>query len=259
MKKITDIEYISRDLGFFHQERHKLDLYIPEKEKIATLIFIHGGSWSGGSKDLYQHLGEFLANFGLAVAVIGYRLAPDYLIPDIASDCSSAIKWVANNRKKYNLPEPFFIMGHSAGGHLSALCSLSPHYSQDYRELIKGVILIDAFGLNINDFLTGPKEEWNLLLPLVFTSQQKIWKESTPGEYLVNNHIPFFIAVTNATYPFIMLDNKKFIRKLQQNGVKYQYELVKGRTHHEMIADYDTPGNDLPEKVFQFIKENVNK
>lgn len=104
-------------------ERHRLDLYLPEKAEGPTplIVWIHGGAWLGGSKDGGVMALPFVEK-GYAVASINYRLSQHALFPAQIEDCKSAIRWLRMNAKTYNLnPERFGVWGASAGGHLAAL------------------------------------------------------------------------------------------------------------------------------------------
>ena len=57
--------------------RNLLDLYLPkEKAGFGTVVFIHGGGYQRGDRSLGHNLGVVMANRGVAVASIGYRLYP---------------------------------------------------------------------------------------------------------------------------------------------------------------------------------------
>src|SRR6476661_4000879 len=56
--------------------RHKLDLYVPKGAKdFPVMVFVHGGMWRSGNKELYAPLGETFAKQGIGTAVINYRLS----------------------------------------------------------------------------------------------------------------------------------------------------------------------------------------
>ena len=56
--------------------RHKLDLYLPKGAKdFPVMVFVHGGAWRSGNKDLYAPLGETFAKQGIGTAVVNYRLS----------------------------------------------------------------------------------------------------------------------------------------------------------------------------------------
>ena len=56
--------------------KHKLDLYLPKGVKdYPVLMFVHGGSWRSGRKELYGAVGALFARNGIGTAVINYRLS----------------------------------------------------------------------------------------------------------------------------------------------------------------------------------------
>jgi len=66
-----------------------MDLYLPASDAGAhpTVLFIHGGSWSGGDKTHFVNAGRRLARSGFVVASVNYRLVPDGVFPNNIEDC----------------------------------------------------------------------------------------------------------------------------------------------------------------------------
>ena len=85
------------------------------------LVFIHGGSWEEGSKDIYKFLAEGFTSEGFDVAVPNYRLYPDAVYPQMLEDSAKAVAHVA---KQYP-SRPLVIMGHSAGGYNALMVGLN--------------------------------------------------------------------------------------------------------------------------------------
>ncbi len=54
-----------------------LDLYLPKAhaKPVPGLIFIHGGAWSGGSREMYRYYTTRYAARGYVAATISYRLS----------------------------------------------------------------------------------------------------------------------------------------------------------------------------------------
>lgn len=112
-----DLEYVPGG-----HARQKLDLYLPSKadHPLPVVVWIHGGGWTGGSKDGCPAV--FLVTKGFAVASINYRLSQHAVFPAQIEDCKAAIRWLRANAKKYNLDASRVgVWGASAGGHLVAL------------------------------------------------------------------------------------------------------------------------------------------
>lgn len=133
MKAHRDLAYVTADA----HERHKLDLYIPEKSDgpLPLIIWVHGGGWQNGSKDGCPPLRDGYTARGYAVASINYRLSGHATFPAQIEDCKAAIRWLRANAKQYNLdPKRIGVWGGSAGGHLVALLGTSG----DVKEFDKG-------------------------------------------------------------------------------------------------------------------------
>ncbi len=119
-----------RDLTYSTKahERHKLDLYLPEKtdRPAPLIIWIHGGGWQNGSKENCLPLRQGWLERGYAIASINYRLSGHAIFPAQIEDCKAAIRWLRANATTYQIdPARFGVWGSSAGGHLAALVGTS--------------------------------------------------------------------------------------------------------------------------------------
>ena len=100
--------------------RNVLDVYRPEGSKpdasAPMLLFIHGGSWTNGSKNDYKFVGESFARAGYVTAVMNYRLAPVNRYPAYIQDAAQALKYLrAHAAELGGNPDALYVMGHSAG------------------------------------------------------------------------------------------------------------------------------------------------
>lgn len=113
-----------------------LDLYLPASgtPPHPLVIWIHGGSWSSGSKWPIPEVCEDLRDAGFAIASINYRLTSqegtwgshDVIFPAALHDTKGAIRFLRSKAATYNLdPDRFGLFGGSAGGHLAALAAAS--------------------------------------------------------------------------------------------------------------------------------------
>ena len=125
VKEIKEIEY-----GRVGDRALHLDLYLPETitaEK-PSLLFIHGGAWSGGSRDVYKFYTVHFAKLGYIAATASYRLSGEAPYPAAVHDTKCAVRWMRANATRYGInPKRIVALGGSAGGHLSLMLGYSPN------------------------------------------------------------------------------------------------------------------------------------
>ncbi|MDA0921641.1 MAG: alpha/beta hydrolase [Planctomycetota bacterium] len=118
---------VRKDIEFANVDGHslKLDLYLPADAKdVPLVVWIHGGGWSGGSKNGCPI--SWLTDDGYAVASISYRLTDKAIFPAQIHDCKAAIRWLRANAEKFGYSTAKVgVSGSSAGGHLAALVGTS--------------------------------------------------------------------------------------------------------------------------------------
>ncbi|MEX0504205.1 alpha/beta hydrolase [Alphaproteobacteria bacterium LSUCC0719] len=106
------------DLSYGDDARTAYDLFAPVggiDSARGVVAFIHGGYWVALSKNDVSHMAAGLLARGWAVAMIGYRLAPQARIAGITQDIAAAITSLGGVGHG-----PLRLAGHSAGGHLVA-------------------------------------------------------------------------------------------------------------------------------------------
>jgi acetyl esterase/lipase len=90
------------------------------------VYYVHGGGMIMGD----QHTGapvfsRWAEIFGVTVASVDYRLAPEHPYPAPAGDCYAGLQWVAGHATELGIdPARIIIAGNSAGGGLAAATAL---------------------------------------------------------------------------------------------------------------------------------------
>jgi acetyl esterase/lipase len=142
----------------------KLDMYQARGQNSpqATVIYIHGGGWTGGAKE--GNVLNLLPYFemGWNVVNVEYRLARVSLAPAAVEDCLCALRWVIHNAKEYNIDTSRIVVtGNSAGGHLALTTGMIPASAGLDRqcpgpEELKVAAIINWYGItDVSDLLDG--------------------------------------------------------------------------------------------------------
>jgi acetyl esterase/lipase len=239
----------------------QLNIFSPDDphELKNVFVFLHGGGWSKGKKSIYSFLGKRMALKGVVAVIIDYPLSPKANYNDMAIASAKAIKWVKENISRYGgNPERIYISGHSAGGHLAALISVRDKYfaNIDISDPIKGVILIDAAGLDMNKYLTDQETSGRKQHYLdAFTKDHAEWKEASPVYYVHKGVPPMLIFTGEKTYANIRTGNERFISELDKNNVPYTYKVLKGKHHIPMVFQLYNKRNTMYNEMVRFMKE----
>jgi acetyl esterase/lipase len=89
------------------------------------VVFVYGGSWQMGAKDMYAFVGKALAAKGFVAVIPDYRVYPQVRYPDFLRDNALAVRWARDNAARYGGdPDRLFLMGHSAGAYDVAMLTL---------------------------------------------------------------------------------------------------------------------------------------
>jgi acetyl esterase/lipase len=151
-----------------------LRVFVPERPR-GVMLHIHGGGWALGAHDLQDPaLDTIAASTGLAVASVGYRLAPEHPYPAGPDDCEAAALWLAANAHREFGAELTAIGGESAGAHLSVVTMLRLRDRHRLRPFRAAILTYGGFDLD----LTPSARNWgsrNLILSTPILRQFADW------------------------------------------------------------------------------------
>jgi acetyl esterase len=101
----------------------RVRVLVPADAVKALVVYYHGGGWTIGDIDTYDHLARVVANqLHAAVVNVDYRLAPEHHFPAAVDDSWAGLVWAHEHMAEIaGGPVPLVVMGDSAGGNLSAV------------------------------------------------------------------------------------------------------------------------------------------
>jgi len=114
----------ARDLRYGESADETLDLVVPHAGA-PLVVWFHGGYWRRLHKDDNTFVARGLAPHGVAVAIVNYGLAPAVTLEEIVAQARRSVAWLRTNASVHGADASRIVVaGHSAGGHLAAMCAV---------------------------------------------------------------------------------------------------------------------------------------
>ena len=158
---IPDSVSVEQNIPYGQYKETVMDIMQPKAPpgaKRPGVIVIHGGGWTGGTKE--GHSQETCLRYvekGFVCADVEYRLAKAAVAPAAVSDVLDAAHWFEENAKKYDVDtKRIVVTGTSAGGHLSLMVGMTPK-SAKLGPTPRIAAVVNFYGItDVGDQLGGP-------------------------------------------------------------------------------------------------------
>ena len=219
----------------------KLDVYSRTDTQAPqpTIIFIHGGGWTGGSKETQLfNLMPYL-EMGWNAVNVEYRLARVSEAPAAVEDCLCALRWVIRNAKQYGFDTAKLVVsGGSAGGHLALTTGMIPASAGFDRqcpgtEQLKVAAIVDWYGItDVADLLDGENMrayavQWLGSRP----DRVEVARRLSPLTY-VRAGIPPIISIQGDADPVVPYSHSVRLQEaLQKAGIDHELVTIPGGKH----------------------------
>jgi acetyl esterase/lipase len=222
----------------------KLDLYYPTisaREPLPVVVNIHGGSWSAGDKSKSDSAADIptLVAHGYLVAVVNYRLAPQWKFPAQIQDVKCAIRFLRANAIKLALdPKRIGVMGCSAGGHLAALAGVADQSAGfddvgEYANESSRVQAVAALSAPTDLTLYDAVARADMLKRVfgVTTALNPVLVHASPVTYVSPDDPPMLIVQANQDRLVSSKHGEELEQRLTKVGVPAKLIAVKNATH----------------------------
>jgi acetyl esterase/lipase len=219
-----------------------LDIYYrPQaEEKVPVLIFIHGGGWEGGTRDIYHYYMKRYAEKGFVTATISYRLSGEAPFPAAVEDAKCAVRFMRCQADKYGIDtDRIAVIGGSAGGHLSMMIG----YSSDVPELegdgghpthtSRVAAVVNFYGPTdmTTEFARTKKVVKKFLGGKTYEEAPELYEQVSPLFYLTPDDPPTltFHGTIDDIVPVSQAE--ALHKKLDELGIPNEYEAFPGWPH----------------------------
>ncbi|KAL6135422.1 hypothetical protein ACLB2K_067650 [Fragaria x ananassa] len=267
---------VQRSIVYGDQPRNRLDLYLPKNTdgKKPVVVFVTGGAWIIGYKAWGSLLGLQLAERNIIVACVDYRNFPQGTISDMVEDASRGISYICNNIADYGGdPDRIYLMGQSAGAHISSCALLEQAIKESKKEEISwSVSQIKAyFGLsggynlfNLVDHFDSRGLYRSIFLSIMegeesfhrFSPEVRVQDPANKDAVSILPPITLFHGTADYSIPSDA--SKIFVDVLQRVGAQADLVLYDGKTHTDLFLQDPLRGgkDDLFDQLVAVIHAN---
>ena len=212
------------------------------------VVWVHGGGWHAGFKELGNHTARQIASKGYAVLSINYRLAPDHPFPAAVEDCLGAVVWAKREAARFNGdPSRVAIAGESAGGNLAAMVACAADSGRfhptggrpgDPDPFVQAAIPVyGAFDLpaHIADAGDDAARRRELLTKYI-PGGEKDFAAASPITFLDPHDPPTLLICGDAD--FLYDQSVAFDKALEANRIDHEFFVPPGAGHAFIVWDW---------------------
>ena len=203
------------------------DVYYPvgTDKALPTIVSIHGGGYTYGTKEVYQYYCMNLAQRGFTVVNFSYRLGPKNKFPAQLEDTNAVLTMVCKNAELYHIDtDNIFFVGDSAGGHLNAQYSAAvtnPEYAALLRlEIPRFTLRATALNCGVYEVNEAFSGHGSAILDGDLSLYQE---ELDILGHITENFPPSFVM--SSTGDFLLSAAEPMARFLKEKGVEAELHI----------------------------------
>jgi acetyl esterase len=243
--------------------------FIPRKPgsiERAPVVYIHGGGWIAGKKELYTGDLYFLADQGHPVFNLEYPLAPENPHPAILRSLLLALAWVRKHHPEF---ESAHFMGDSAGGNLATMLGVLSHNPELIRDIDPSATPRTALGCQSIVSLYGVLDRLSWIdneFPL-----SKVMLESYGGKAAFEKEVTPDLAITPLDLKFdsvppcylvagtedpLCESTRLFAERLEGQSNEVVLEIFEGEQHGFFNMSWRPASQEMRRQVLAFLQRH---
>ena len=256
----------------------ELDLWLPPAGETPTpvVVFLHGGGWRLGSRHsagpAYNGADpgpfEQVAQSGIAVASIDYRLSGEATWPAQLHDAKAAVRWLRRRSGELGIdPARIAAWGESAGGHLAELLGLT--IDDDALEGQVGIVGpssavaavaawygpsdIASVATDLGADPLDPTSREALLIGAAAPTALEIAAQASPISHVTPSAVPFLLLHGRADRMVPAVQSERLHDALAAAGVRVELHLYDGADHMWLGAAGAAAAADAVPRTIDFL------
>ncbi len=256
--------------------KHRLNWFRARPDSAGpwpAVVFVHGGGWTTGDRDLrvggedvYNNIGRFLAGRGITAATVSYRLMPGTAAAPVTwreqiADVAAAVAFVQRDEAARG---GVVVMGHSAGAYLAASVALDARVQRDAgMRPVCGAIPVSGAALDLRDATTYALEDNFDYYSARFAPDRVArdtfapapWQaEASPVTRVTADAPPFLLLYAGGETRALQRQSGLLAEALRAVGAQSHVVVVPGRSHTRIVPTLSRGDQTAGPAVVAFVR-----
>jgi acetyl esterase/lipase len=232
-------ELTLNDVSYGADSLNTMDIFLPKNRTSQTsvIVFVHGGGWTGGSKEEFTSLANTFAGKGYVSITMNYRYADvqrKISYADLLTDIDQALAFLKTKSNEYTFnSNRITLFGHSAGAHLSLLYA----YRNNERHQVRSVVSL-AGPTDLPDLLEAGAFP-SLLYNLVGSEELKKYEDASPIDHVNAGAVPTYCFHGKADTSVPYQQSEKLYEALKNKNSSARIKLFDDTGHEFSVESYN--------------------
>ena len=178
------------DVAYGDHERHVFDIWLTPSDKPTPLvIYIHGGGFRGGNKNINVNSLKTFQEAGLSVAAIHYRLSDSGPYPIMMEDAARCLHTIRHRAKEWNIDRQ--------STRITAAATTNGQSTYDLRTFREwfGVPNLRNHEALYKFYDVKAESDWNS------TRVKKLMKDASAITHLTKDDVPVYMTYNRGNVP----------------------------------------------------------
>ncbi len=240
-----------RDLRYGDGARALIDFFPPSPQarhaEVPVVAFFHGGYWHSHHRAEFALVADPFVAAGMAVALVGYDLAPEADLASIVEQARSACRWLHARAGVLGFDARLmFAAGHSAGAHLAACALTMP------RTPVRGALLISGI------FDVDPIRRTSLLQAIGDLGPDAA-RRLSPLMHAFPPSGDVLVAVGGAETAQFLLQSRRFVQAWRADGRGAELMVVPRLNHYDIVLALGQRSSPLASACIEQVRRSAMK
>jgi arylformamidase len=231
-------------------EKEKVDIYKTKRPHAPVMVFLHGGSWRGGSSAQGAYHAEPFVRAGGIFINVEFNNVPDFKgdLNPMVDQCRRAVGWVYRNAKSFGGdPNAIYLSGFSSGGHLGGCVVITEWEKQGLpRDVLKGAVL----GSGLYDLKPVRLSKRSAFVKIDDVTEQAL----SAIRHLDKVQTPLVLTIGLLETPEFQRQSRDFAAALTKAGKPVTLITAKGHNHFEMGESLSNPYGIMGRAALEMMK-----